>query len=118
MAKMKGLKIHVSSRDEEELLSDPRLDAMMIAVCEELEAKAISIFLAMEVKGPHRLSNTSPPFYIESFEPRRFGNKWRLYNTDPNGFWVEFGAHSGEHHTTPILKYRPLGRALWSMQVV
>ena len=113
MGDFRAGKFDISRRELQEIVDDsPEFDAWAEKKLSEIEATAIAIFQAEEVKGPQHESWTTPPKYIESFERRRFGNRWRLYNTDPNGIWVEFGAHSGEHHDIPILRYRPLGRAI------
>jgi hypothetical protein len=39
------------------------------------------------------------------------------FNNDPVAKFVEFGGKGGEHHTTPILKYRPYGIAMDMLEI-
>lgn len=113
MADFKAGRFNVSSRELGDVMDDsPILDAYMAALSEKIIKKAIAIYYASEVKGYQHPSWTTPPKYVRSFHHRRFGSKWQIWNDDPNGIWVEFGAHSGDNHDVPIMRYRPMGRAL------
>ncbi len=58
--------------------------------------------------------NTVSPYYAGSFKKIRSRyldyEARQVINTDPMWLWIEFGAHAGGR--TPILKYRPMSRAM------
>lgn len=95
----------------------PELDKMLRMRCLDIIREAKLIFRIQERHDNEwRTSETTPPKYLESFKIRRIRRKLRTgpayaaVNSDPGAIWVEFGAHAGGE--TPVLKYRPLGRAL------
>lgn len=105
---------------------DPRLSMLMSAKCEEIIQLAKGHFLVVQRSDNEwRLSETTPPKYIDSFKKVKFrrgfvkgkpGFKWRVVNVDPAAVWVEYGAHAGGK--TPVLGYRPLTVALSAVVVI
>jgi len=73
-------------------LSNPRVQAELTRVCQELQQLAKEIYAA---SGPHPY--TAPPSYSESFVIVGAQSKGRkgkaLVNQDPVWVFVEFGAH-------------------------
>ena len=78
---------------------------------ERLVDLAVAVFEAAETEPGHRKSENSPPVYVQSFEIRKIGRRWRVVNTDPGANLVEFGAHP-RGGPTPTLRYAPMRKAL------
>lgn len=90
--------------------SSGKADAVMREVCEEIITEAKAVYSA-RAEGDNRLSETSPPKYLESFSAVKTSDgNWAVVNDDPGAAWVEFGAHAGGR--TPVLKYAPLRTAV------
>lgn len=77
-----------------------------------IKAKAIAIFVSrVEHTHPVTLPPYATSFKIEKARAR-FAPTFRLINTDPAAFWVEYGAYV-HHETHPmILRYAPIRRAV------
>ena len=90
-------------------------------IARRLNEAAAAVFTAEEVKtNEERLSETTPPKYIESFKVVRNelpGGRFSFLavNDDPGALWVEVGAHAGGR--TRVLKYRPYGRAMDALRI-
>lgn len=86
--------------------------AVMLEKAEQIKGLAILIFES-HVRHTHPIT---PPPYVTSFKVQRnrkfLMEGFRVTNTDPQAFFVEFGAYI--HHPThpKILAYHPLTRAI------
>ena len=91
-----------------ELLNSPQMMILLRLKGEEFIAVALEIYTASS-----RHDATAPVFYAQRFGIREVHHLLvqaiEVYNDDPTAEWVEFGAHAGGK--TPVLRYRPLGRA-------
>lgn len=99
-------------------MEDPRCRAYIEALAGQFFALAIADFNRQQrFDNEWRISETTPPKYVASFEldvyADRGGLKFRFLNTDPAASWVEYGAHAGGR--TFVLRYKPMTHALESM---
>lgn len=93
-------------------VASPGYRAFALAKANELKEAAEQVFkMSQRSDNEDRESETTPPKYLQSWNITvdADGVVW-LINEDPAAAWVEFGARAGGR--TPVLKYRPLGRAL------
>lgn len=84
-----------------------KTDAVFYRTLVRIKGHAIAIAVS-------RIKHTHPvtlPAYIASFKIHRVRRRWRLTNTDPAAFWVEFGAYIHDVNHPRILRYRPIGLA-------
>lgn len=90
----------------------PRTDAVLYSKAVQIKGMAILIFES-RVKHTHPVTL---PAYVSSFRINRvrglLSNKFRVENTDPAAFWVEFGAYLHVDGHATILRYKPLTRAI------
>lgn len=91
--------------------TDPRASALVEAkAVEVMEAAKLDFDRQQRHDNEWRLSETTPPKYIESFGVREVENpdgvSFQAYNDDPAAHLVEYGAHAGGR--TPVLRYHPL----------
>lgn len=114
MAKGYRIKSHrINEATMKRQIDTPSMDIEILKTLHRLVEAANEIYMDAEVPG-WRESETSPPLYVQSWEFKKFGNKWYAYNTDPGGLWVEFGTHPGGGDFQ-VLGYRPLGKAVAKM---
>lgn len=112
MATILGITVSSMARGFERIANQEGTQKVLERDADKLIEKARFIYLR-RAKHP----NTVAPFYASSFSKKMTQLKkmkgWRVSNTDPTWIWIEFGAHAGGR--TPILKYRPMGRAIDEM---
>lgn len=94
---------------------DPRANAAVRAIAQELMDTAKVVFLARQrADNESRTSEFTPPKYINSFQINKLkrlrGVAWEVRNIDPGATLVEYGAHAGGQ--TFVLRYKPLTVAL------
>jgi hypothetical protein len=108
-----GSKSNIDPTAIHRAFNTPKTDAVIYA--NALEIRELAILIATtQIKHTHFVTL---PSYVSSFHIDRVsipggGTKYRVRNSDPAAFWVEFGAYL--HHAThpQILKYKPLTRAV------
>lgn len=107
-------KVKINRSAIDKILILPQAQAVLARKAREINNEARQWFVLLS-----RGESQPPIFYVSSFKVRRVFNGrrfvWQAYNDDPTALWVEFGAHAGGK--TPILRYRPYGKALESLRV-
>lgn len=99
---------------------DVRYHAYMRRVADRINDTARGVFNSRQRKDNEgRLSETTPPKYVDEFYVRQDGLEYYAGNSDRSAMWVEFGALVGGNRMNPpqrrppmVLKYRPLSTAI------
>lgn len=112
MARTRVRRVNINRSAVIAIANSPRAQAFLAYQADRINDEALRWYLVQQ-KG----QATAPTFYVKSFKIRRIRRgaiaAWQAYNDDPTALWVEFGAHAGGK--TPVLKYRPYGKAIMSL---